>query len=112
MLHGKPETWASGIVRTIGWVNFLSDPSQTPHMKMKDIDEGFGVSQASGAANAELVRLDWDIGRIIEHRQKQEGLDTAVIRQLHPEGQAIAAVARMVGLTRKTVYKALRVAPA
>src|SRR5262245_66386086 len=34
LLHGKPETWASGIVRTIGWVNFLGDPSQTPHMKM------------------------------------------------------------------------------
>ncbi|KKK91250.1 hypothetical protein LCGC14_2714860, partial [marine sediment metagenome] len=29
LLRGKLETWASGIVRTIGWVNFLHDPSQT-----------------------------------------------------------------------------------
>jgi hypothetical protein len=56
LLHGKPETWASGIVRTIGWVNFLGDPSQTPHLKMTDIDEGFGVSQASGAAKSKAIR--------------------------------------------------------
>jgi hypothetical protein len=56
LLHGKPETWASGIVRTIGWVNFLGDTSQTPHMKMTDIDEGFGVSESSGAAKSKAVR--------------------------------------------------------
>jgi hypothetical protein len=56
LLHGKPESWASGIVRTIGWVNFLGDPSQTPHMKMTDIDEGFGVSPASGAAKSKTIR--------------------------------------------------------
>ena len=56
LLHGKPETWASGIVRTIGWVNFLGDPSQTPHMKMTEIDQGFGVSAASGAAKSKAIR--------------------------------------------------------
>jgi hypothetical protein len=56
LLHGKPATWASGIVRTIGWVNFLSDPSQTPHLKTTEIDEGFGVSPASGAAKAKAIR--------------------------------------------------------
>jgi hypothetical protein len=56
LLHGRPETWASGIVRTIGWVNFLGDPSQTPHMKMTDIDEGLGVSQASGSAKSKTIR--------------------------------------------------------
>jgi hypothetical protein len=56
LLHGKPQTWASGIVRTIGWVNFLGDPSQTPHMKMTDVDEGFGVSEASGSAKSKAIR--------------------------------------------------------
>lgn len=56
LLHGKPQTWASGIVRTIGWVNFLGDPSQTPHMKMTDIDDGFGVSPASGSAKSKAIR--------------------------------------------------------
>lgn len=56
LLQGKPDTWASGIVRTIGGVNFLGDPSQTPHMKMTDIDAGFGVSPAAGAAKAKAIR--------------------------------------------------------
>jgi hypothetical protein len=56
LLSGKPATWASGIVRTIGWINFLGDPSQTPHMKMTDIDEGLGVSPASGAAKSKIIR--------------------------------------------------------
>ena len=33
LASGKPNAWASGIIRTIGMVNFLGDPSQTPHMK-------------------------------------------------------------------------------
>jgi hypothetical protein len=56
LLGGKPETWASGIVRTIGWVNFLGDPTQTPHMTMAEIDAGFGVSPASGAAKSKAIR--------------------------------------------------------
>ena len=56
LLRGTPSTWASGIVRTIGWVNFLGDSTQTPHMKMTDVDEGFGVSPASGAAKSKAIR--------------------------------------------------------
>lgn len=32
--------WTSGIVRAIDRVNFLGDPSQTPHLKMTDFDQG------------------------------------------------------------------------
>src|SRR5262249_16940726 len=39
--RGKPETWACAIVRVIGWVNFLDDSSQTPHMKLTAIDQAF-----------------------------------------------------------------------
>jgi hypothetical protein len=28
LVSGKPNTWACGIVRTIGWVNFLADKNQ------------------------------------------------------------------------------------
>jgi hypothetical protein len=31
----------------------------------------------------------------------------ALVHQLDAEGKAIAAIARLVGLTRKTVYKAI-----
>jgi hypothetical protein len=53
---GKPATWASGIVRTIGWVNFLDDSSQTPHMKMTDIDKAFGVGASTGQAKSKTIR--------------------------------------------------------
>ncbi len=54
--NGKPESWASGIVRGIAWANFLGDPSQPHHMKMIDIDERFGVSESTGAAKAKAIR--------------------------------------------------------
>jgi hypothetical protein len=60
--RGKPESWACGIVRAVGWANFLGDPSQPHHMKMTDIDEGFGVSEATGSAKSmairDLLRID------------------------------------------------------
>lgn len=56
LTRGKPESWASGIVRVVGWVNFLGDPSQPHHMRMVDIDEGFGVSEATGSAKSMAIR--------------------------------------------------------
>jgi hypothetical protein len=56
LLSGSPNTWASGIVRTVGWVNFLHDKSQTPHMRLSDIDAGFGISESSGAAKLAAIR--------------------------------------------------------
>lgn len=56
LLTGSPNTWASGIVRTVGWVNFLHDKSQTPHLRLGDIDSGFGISESSGAAKLAAIR--------------------------------------------------------
>jgi hypothetical protein len=56
LTRGKPESWASGIVRVVGWANFLGDPSQPHHMKMSDIDEAFGVSEATGSAKSAAIR--------------------------------------------------------
>ena len=56
LLSGKAESWACGIVRVIAWANFLADPSQPHHLKMIDIDEGFGVSESNGAAKSKAIR--------------------------------------------------------
>jgi hypothetical protein len=56
ILSGSPNTWASGIVRTVGWVNFLHDKSQMPHMRLSDIDPGFGISESTGAAKLAAIR--------------------------------------------------------
>ena len=56
LTRGKPEAWASGIVRTIGWVNFLDDSSQKPHMKMTAIDKAFGVGESTAQGKAKMIR--------------------------------------------------------
>jgi Domain of unknown function (DUF6398) len=56
LTRGKPEAWASGIVRAVGWVNFLDDKTQTPHMKLTDIDRAFGVGESTGAAKTSAIR--------------------------------------------------------
>jgi len=56
LVSGRPQTWACGIVRTIGWVNFLDDRGQTPHMKLTAIDKAFGVGESTGQGKSMLIR--------------------------------------------------------
>ena len=56
MLRSKLETRACGIIRTIGWVNFLDDPTQSPHLKFPAIDRAFGVAESTGQGKARAVR--------------------------------------------------------
>jgi hypothetical protein len=56
VLHGKPEGWAAGIVYALGQVNFLTDPSQTPHMTAAETAGGLGVSPATMNAKAKVIR--------------------------------------------------------
>jgi hypothetical protein len=56
LVNGTAPAWASGIVRTIGWVNFLDDKTQKPHMKMAQIDNAFGVSSGTGQAKSKSIR--------------------------------------------------------
>ena len=56
LLGGKPTTWACGIVRTIGWVNFLDDRSQEPHMKLTAIDKAFGAAESTSQGKSKAIR--------------------------------------------------------
>jgi Domain of unknown function (DUF6398) len=37
LLKGKENVWAAGVVHAVGHVNFLDDPSQSPHCKSKTL---------------------------------------------------------------------------
>lgn len=54
--RGKPGSWAAGIVYSVGWVNFLGDPSQDPHMKTADLATAIGVSEATIMAKSRVIR--------------------------------------------------------
>jgi hypothetical protein len=56
LVSGKPNSWACAIVRTIGWVNFLDDSTQTPHMKLTAIDKAFSVGESTGQGKSMLIR--------------------------------------------------------
>jgi hypothetical protein len=56
--QGKPAGWASGIIHALGRVNFLQDPSRTPHMKPGDVAIGFGVSATTMQVKSRLI-IDW-----------------------------------------------------
>ncbi len=53
---GKPEGWAAGVIYALGRVNFLTDPSQDPHMKSEEIAKYIGVSPATMHAKAGVIR--------------------------------------------------------
>lgn len=76
VIGGKSESWAAGIVYALGQVNFLTDPSQTPHATSAEIAAAFGVSMATMSAKAkslrEKLRLmpfhpEWCVGSIMEN---------------------------------------------
>jgi hypothetical protein len=58
---GRADGWACGIVYALGFVNFLFDKSQTPHMSAAELCAAFGVSKGSGAAKSKIVRDTLDM---------------------------------------------------
>jgi hypothetical protein len=61
VLQGKPDGWAAGVIYALGRVNFLTDPSQEPHMKSEEIARGIGVSPATMQVRAKVVREGLDL---------------------------------------------------
>jgi len=58
---GQPAGWASGIVHAIGFINFLQDPSQSPHMTSAQLADGFGVSQQTMQTKSKFIRDEFDL---------------------------------------------------
>jgi hypothetical protein len=56
IVRGKPEVWACAIVYALGYVNFLFEKSQNPHMKADELCKAFGVSRSSGANKAKVIQ--------------------------------------------------------
>jgi hypothetical protein len=61
LLQGRLESWASGVVRTIGWVSYLDDPDQEPHLKLPFIDRAFGVGESTGQGKSKAIRTMFKI---------------------------------------------------
>ncbi|MHC4714613.1 MAG: DUF6398 domain-containing protein [Planctomycetota bacterium] len=55
-LKGKSAAWAAGIVHALGTVNFLFDPSQSPHVPLRQIAAHFGVSVGHMSGRSRIIR--------------------------------------------------------
>jgi len=62
LAYGRIETWACGIVYTLGSINFLFDKSQTPHLSATELCALFGLSKSTGAAKARVIQDSVKIG--------------------------------------------------
>lgn len=67
LLRGKVESWACGLVRAVGYVNFLSDRDSEPHLRTAEIAPLFGVSEATAANRDRDVRDALDLVRMDPH---------------------------------------------
>lgn len=56
LLKSRESTWAAAVLHAVGMVNFLFDPSQTPHCKATDLAEHFGVSGSNASSKSREVR--------------------------------------------------------
>lgn len=64
LLKGKDVAWAAGAVHALGMVNFLFDPSQTPHCKAADIQAHFGVGASTCSSRSKEMRDALDMGQL------------------------------------------------
>ncbi|WKZ37740.1 MAG: DUF6398 domain-containing protein [Anaerolineales bacterium] len=61
LVNGRANSWAAGILYTLGQVNFLFDKSQTPHMRADELCKKIGVSQQTASGRAQKIRDMLDI---------------------------------------------------
>jgi hypothetical protein len=55
LASGAPRTWACGIVYVLGRINFLDDPSTSPHMTTAQLRTAFEVSESAVHAKARVI---------------------------------------------------------
>ncbi len=52
----KANVWAAGVVHALGMVNFLFDPSQTPHVKSTQIPDYLKTARSTVQAKSKQIR--------------------------------------------------------
>jgi hypothetical protein len=62
LARGDARIWAAGVIYAAGQINFLFDPTQTPHLTAKQLAERLRVVQTTMAKKAGLINQTLDIG--------------------------------------------------
>lgn len=72
LVRGDRRIWASGIVYTIGRVNFLADPSQQPHLRIDELAGLLGVKPTTMTNKGRLITDALRIGVMDPEYSRQD----------------------------------------
>ena len=64
LARGDLRIWAAAVVATVGYVNFLHDPAQSPHLTADELSELLDVRKTTMANKSKLIRDLLGIGRM------------------------------------------------
>jgi hypothetical protein len=64
LASGQPRSWACAILYELGRVNFLSDPSTRPCMRLSELCAAFGVGQSTANAKAAVIQNCLGVNRL------------------------------------------------
>ena len=84
LARGDTRIWAAGVIYVVGQVNFLFDPTQTPHLTAKQLAKRLGVVQTTMANKAGLVNRTLAIGSFAPE------LTRVVMLEQHPMAWIVA----------------------
>lgn len=59
--RSSPQVWGAAVVATVGFVNFLGDPSFPPVRTLAQVARGFGVSESSLQAKKRVLCDRFDL---------------------------------------------------
>jgi hypothetical protein len=55
LTSGQPRTWACGVVYVLGRINFLGDPSVSPHITTAELCAAFKIGESTVHAKARVI---------------------------------------------------------
>lgn len=64
LTRGNLRIWAAAAIHVVGKVNFLSDPTQRPHLSVDQLSKLTGVPKSTMAGKSSLIRDQLGISRL------------------------------------------------
>ena len=96
--RGELPSWAGAVVHAIGTVNFLFDPTQSPHLRVPQISEFMDLSKATVANKSRSIRKPLDLYPMHPDFSRREVADTNPLTWM-VEVNGLVVDARMLPLT-------------
>jgi hypothetical protein len=56
LIKGQESVWAAAVIHALGRANFLDDPAQQPHCRLRAIFEFFDVAESSGQNKSRTIQ--------------------------------------------------------